>query len=227
MATPLAANDLLEVLVACRVAPKAQIGLSNLVYRVFNAAGANLEDVPRLLFNRFSGPYRDWLPTQAVFQGVSVRRIATAVQFAAGPFYHVFNLAGGVSGGMLPMQVSGLIRKTTPGDSEHVPPIVSAKGRIYVPFPAVTSYNSVDGVLSAGGLQRLQSVQAVIGTDVLLVGGARLRMSMKRTKTNPFPEPPTLLGYTDVTALTSLAALATQRRRGDFGRINAAFGGIL
>jgi len=228
MATPLVANDLLSVVIACRVASHAQIGLSSPIYRVFNAAALNLEDVPRLLYQRFEGPYRTWLPTEAIFQGVSVTRLATLLRPAAGPFYYVQNGGGTNGAGVLPLQTSGLIRKTTPGDDAHVPPIKAGKGRLYIPFPAIASWNGTEGTLNLLGFQKLETIRSVVGTDITLPGGARLRLSMKRTKAAADPlAPPELLGYTDVTALTSLRAAATQRRRGDFGRINAAFGGIL
>lgn len=227
MPTPLVNGDILRVVLASRMADHAQAGLNVVHYRVVAAAGTNLENVPTLMWNRFSGPYTDWLPTIATFSGVSVTRVATPTRPTAGPFYRVLNGAGHVTGGVIPLQGSGLIRLTTPGDDQVDPPIKPSKGRVYLPFCAATSYSSTTGMLNGVGLGRLNSVKAVLGPEIILTGGLRLQLVLKRTKTNEPPAPPTLLGYTDVTELTGLSGIATQRRRGDFGRLNAAFGGAI
>jgi len=227
MATPLVANDILRVIVACRLPTKAQNGLNVLHYKVTSSGGMNLEQTPLAFYNRFVTQYCAWLPTVAQFAGVSVSRVATPTRPAVGPFYQAFSQTGLASTGVLPLQASGIIRLTTPGDADVDPQIKAAKGRVYVPFPAITSYNESTGTLATLGMSRLDAIRAVLGPSIVLTGGASLTLVMKRTSTNPPPAPPTLLGYTPVTALLSMRAIATQRRRGDFGRINAAFGGII
>jgi len=227
MPTPLLANDILRVVVACRLPSKAQNGLNVLHYKVTTAGGMNLEQTPLAFYNRFVTQYAAWLPTVAQFSGVSVTRVATVTRPAAGPFYQAFPQNGLASTGVLPLQASGIIRLTTPGDDQVDPPIKASKGRVYIPFPAITSYSEGTGTLATLGMSRLDAIRAVLGPNVALTGGAILVQVMKRTKTNAPPAPPTVLGYTPVTAMLAMRAIATQRRRGDFGRINAAFGGII
>lgn len=225
MATPLVNGDILRITIACRIPTKSQNGLSDIHYRVKSAGGQTLEYIPNFLYNRWVTQYRLWLPSVASFAGISASREVGAAK--AGPFYYVFPTAGQLSADVLPLQVSGLIRKTSPGNPAVVPVLGSGTGRVYVPFPATVSYVGSTGILSDAGLQRLASIQAALGPTILIPSGGELTMVLRRTETRPDPLPPLLLGYSDVSQMTSLKALATQRRRGDFGRINAAFGGIL
>jgi len=225
MPTVLANGDYLKITIACRVPAKRQLGLNDSHYRVKAAGGQTMEYLVQFLYNRFLDPYRLWLPTQAEYSGVSLSRVNPTT--AAGPFYYVYPTAGADTTGILPLQVSAFIRKTSPGETTTVPLLSKGNGRIYVPFPSVGNYNTGTGVLTALGLQRLRSVQSILGPDLLLPGGGELTMVLRRTVSNPTPPLSTFLGFSTVTQMTSLKALASQRRRGDFGKINAAFGGIL
>lgn len=225
MATPLVVGDILRVTLACRVPAKAQAGLNVLYYKVTSALGADLESLGQKIYVRTQLQYAAWLPAEAQYVGVSVSRVGLT---KAGPFYYaVFPTTGQAGNGMVPLQASGLIRFTTPGDADVVPAIGPTKGRAYVPFVAVSSYSNTLQKLGTLGWQRLASIRSVLGPTMLLPSGPNLQLVLKRTKTNPAPTPPTLLGYTPVTQLTPLEAIATQRRRGDFGRLNAAFGGVI
>jgi len=226
MATPLVVNDVLRMVVACRLNTKAQAGLNVMHYKVTATGGMNLEAVPLAYYNRIVTQYVSWISLWATFNGVSVTRVATPARPSAGPFYNIGNTGGTGGSEYMPMQTSGIIRFTTPGDDQVDPPIKSGKGRIYPPFMGSASYNGTAGVLSGVGYTKLDAIRAVLGPSIILTGGATLQLVMRRTKTNPPPAPPTFLGFTPVTALATLRAVATQRRRGDFGRVNAAFGGI-
>jgi len=227
MPTPLVVNDVLRVTIACRMATHAQNGLNILRYKVTSTGGMSLEAVPLAMYNRVVTQYAAWLPSIAAFAGVSVTREASLTRPAAGPFYQVFLQNGLAGSGVLPLQASGIIRFSSPGDDQVDPAIKAGKGRAFIPFPSVTSYLDTGGTLGTTGMSRLEAIRAVLGPAIILTGGANLQLVLRRTKTNAPPLPPTFLGYTPVTALLSMRAVATQRRRGDFGRINAAFGGIL
>jgi len=224
MPTPLVVNDLLRITVATRVPSKAQTGINVLHYKVTATGAGNLEQIPLAFYNRVVTQYCNWLPTVARFSGVSVSRIGMD---PAGPFYQVFSQSGLNGAEIAPLQASGLIRLTTGGDTLTTPATPPGKGRVYIPFLAIAAYDAVNGIVGTAGMSRLEAIRAVLGPTMTLTGGIGIKMIVRRTKTNPSPAPPTLLGYTDVTALTALRAIATQRRRGDFGRINAAFGGII
>jgi len=195
-------------------------------YRVTTPGSATLENIATLIYNRFGGPYTSWLPNTAIFSGVSVTKLASATP-AAGPFYQVAPAGGTRTGGILPLQASGLIRLATKGDPDAIGgPIPAKKGRVYIPFVGISAYSATTGMLNTAGWAALNSIRTVIGPEVILTGGCRLQMVVKRTKTNPAPAPPTLLGFIEVVSLQSLTAVATQRRRGDFGKLNAVFGGV-
>jgi len=224
MPTPLAAADILRVTIACRVPAKAQLGLNVIYYRVTTPGGMNLEQVPLAFYNRIVTQYTSWMPSVAQFSGVSVSRTSAPL---AGPFYSVFNQSGTGGSDVLPMQVTALIRSSANGDAALDPPLKPCKGRVYIPFASATNWTGATGTWTTTGMSKLESIRAVLGPTLTLTGGASLEMVLRRTKTNPPPAPPTFRGYTTVTQLLSLRAAATQRRRGDFGRVNAAFGGVL
>jgi len=226
MPTPLVNGNILKVTIACRMPTHSQVGLNVLHYRVTSAGGANLEDVPYRIYTRIRSQYVGWLPSICEFTGVSVTRLSVQTT-SAGPFYYVLPTAGQNGATMAPLQASGIIRYTTPGNDQLDPPIPSAKGRSYVPFVSLASYTGTSAILNNTGWQKLNSIRSVLGPQMLLPSGPNLQLVLKRTQTNPPPAPPTVLGYTDVTVMLALEAIATQRRRGDFGKINNAFGGAI
>jgi len=227
MATFLVNGDVLRITIACRMPSHAQAGLNVLHYKVTTAGSMTLEAVPLAMYNRVVTQYAAWLSGLAQFSGVSVTRVKTATRPAAGPFYQVFPQTGTGGSEIMPLQTSGIIRFTTPGDPDVDPQIKSSKGRAYIPFGSLTNYLTTGGTLSTVGFSRLEAIRAVLGPSLILTGGAVLQQVLRRTKTNPPPTPPTFLGYTSVSVLTSMRAIATQRRRGDFGKVNSAFGGVI
>lgn len=116
--------------------------------------------------------------------------------------------AGAAGADLLPKQASGLIslRSTTLGKI--------GQGRTYIPFPCPTD-NDTDGTPSAGYIANLDALGNFLRAPQIIIAGgitATFRLCLYRggTDTPRF-----------IDSIVSRNAWATQRRRSDFGRLNA------
>lgn len=115
---------------------------------------------------------------------------------------------GGTAAHVLPLQVSGLISLYSAVLGK------SGQGRIYVPFPATTDHD-LDGVPTGDYLTRLSAFGAhLIAPKTVISGG--ITAVFNPVLYIPGGVPPKQLIRHQVRA-----AWATQRRRGNFGRLNA------
>ncbi len=228
MATPLVAGDVIRVVYATRVTAKAQLGLFRCFYRVVAPGSATYETLADDIFQNIRTVLTAWLSTSATFQGVSVTRekknMAGVTVGKFGPVIFRTTATGTEATALLPLQASAMIRSVCAALPLNTPPLGSGKGRCYIPWVSLGEYDSTTAKLNAAGLAKLWNVASKIGPSVLLGGkGANLAMVIRRTA---YAEPPAVrpfAGWSDVTSLEAQNLIATQRRRGDFGKINAAF----
>jgi len=227
VATPLLVDDIVIVQYATYVPTHAQLGINRLVYQVVTAGSAEYETLAPELGNRIQNSYASWLPSIAFFKGCSVSRTklnATGIDVGAwGPGYYRANIAGLNGATLAPLQASALVRWPAKGLNQ-TPPTV---GRNYIPFVSLASYDGATGALNGLGSTRLLNLATFMGPEIKTAKGATLKMVIKRTNRPDPDEPPVLLGYSEVYGRVAVSAIATQRRRGDFGRVNAAFGGVI
>jgi len=224
MATPLLAGDILQVVHACYSPLHSQLGLNTIYYEVVSPGPSTYENLPSKLYTRAASAYRAWLATGANYVGVSVTRVSPLPRY--GPNYFV-SVTNGTAGNALPLQLTGLIRWSDSG-LVGPPPLASHKGRSYVPFPAIGSMDAASQKFNPAGQAKLWAVAGVIGRSVVRADGTNLAMVQRRTKKAPVPtDPRVLAGYSRVANVAVPISIATQRRRGDFGKLNASFGGVL
>lgn len=231
MATPLAIGDYLLVTYGSRVFYKAQLGLTRCYYRVVTPGTETYESLPHTLYDNMKVQMRGWLPSIATFQGCQVtrenRNAAGVFIGKVGPF--IYNeVSSGLSGATtIPLQNSAVVRYASGALPAIVPPLGPSKGRSYVPFIAIENYDAVNAILNPAGVGKLWSVISRLGPSVVIGNkGLNLAMVLRRTwKAVPPSKTRLFAGFSEVTVATALKTIGTQRRRGDFGKINAAFGG--
>jgi hypothetical protein len=122
--------------------------------------------------------------------------------------------SGTAIGNLTPRQVSCLIGTQTAIAGR------ANRGRVYIPFPSDT-FVSAAGELTGAGFAILVNIASALGPAVTLTfGGATTNMALTVRHPDvavPVPHTPST---TDVVSMVPAALLATQRRRGDYGRSN-------
>jgi len=108
----------------------------------------------------------------------------------------------------LPGQDTGLITKTTDFTGRGF------RGRVYVPFPA-TDYQDADDTPTAAYVAALDTFATFLFTTFTVIAGGTT-MVMKPVLFNRVTH-----GVFDITGFVSRKRWATQRRRGNYGRVNA------
>lgn len=165
--------------------------------------------------------YKACLSVNALYRGVTVQLIYTGGAAVIPPPIDsptVVNAgAGTVAGNTLPAQVSGLISWQTSSAGRGY------RGRVYIPFPGASAANA-QGQMVAAYQASLGALAAAIFAAVSAgVGGntSTLHLALQHDLTPAAPRPPRhLYSYPLVTNFSEPLAFATQRRRGQFGRIN-------
>lgn len=206
----LQALDLIEVVFTCREPSNVQNGLNVRHYVVsqLGPSGATLGMVATQANTNTFSQYKALLSAGASFWGVSARRVwprpLTAIAWDT-----TNQGAGLVVGDILPRQSSGLISFAT----NLAGP--SYRGRAYAPFPSEAS-NDPGGVPSAAYIGALQNLANVL-VGVMVVNGPNGAQLSPILWHRGAPAQPS---FTAVTSTTVRSKWATQRRRGDFGRLN-------
>ncbi len=155
-----------------------------------------------------SSLYAAVMPTSAEYRGVGVQLLPvggiTPVEYYPAPN------PGIVAGESLPKQVSGVIalRSTVGGRS--------GRGRVYVGFPSEADNESA-GKPSVSYVQRLQALADALNSPLTVpdINGTGQVFSLHVYSR--------LLAFlADVTQVVARDRWGTQRRRGDFGKINTS-----
>lgn len=206
MATPIANGDVFAVRIASFVG--SQLGLNDVAYKVtglVSSSGTTCENLPALLDAVIGPLYAAWLPSTGSYYGLSLTRVfGGAIQ----PGVTVTGSAGGVAGGCSAKQVAGLVQKKTAFGGR------SGRGRIYVPFvPA--SYIAGDGELTLTGKTALATLAAGVFATIPISfpGPGACDLVPQLVKRSP-------LTFTAITSFLARSTPATQRRRGDYGKLN-------
>lgn len=205
-----ALNDILQLRVESRMGN--QISLNVLHYRVILVAPApqTLQQLVTGMATKMQAAYANWMPTTATIDQFILQNMTPPVSVAAVQSV-VLPGAGGTNG--VPRQVSGLISSTTNFAGRN------QRGRTYVGFPSA-AWIDANGELTGAGLAKLVSVRDAIGPAMNIINGANVT-GMELVIRHPNnPGPPETTSATTVVQMLASTGLATQKRRGDFGRIN-------
>jgi hypothetical protein len=201
-------GDTLEIRVVAYT--PSQIGVNVLHYYVTAVAGTtpDLTTISSAFDASLYTYYKACMcSTSASYRGVSTRDM-TPVATIAYPW--VSHAGAGTAGGFnLPTQDTGLITfRTQYGGPGY-------RGRAYIPFPS-TTMGDQNGAPSATYQANMALIAAALGPNLLVTGGAgtiSLTMVIRR-RGHPFYQDPF------VNAMSVQAKMATQRRRGQYGRTN-------
>lgn len=205
-----AVNDFLQIRVNCQAA--SQLSQNVLHYKVTSTAGGGLTlaQIGTQFVATVGAQYRAWMPATATFNGVTVQNLTPP---KTDPRETVGGGAGTAVGNLAPRQASGLIRTNTGLGGR------ANRGRIYIGFMSADSIDA-DGELTAGGLATLFGLANLLGPTVVLTIGA-LGVVLQLVVRHPDTPGPIIVPVsTDVTAMQAQQLIATQRRRGDYGRQN-------
>lgn len=212
-ATPIT-GDIIQVRAVCFTI--TQIALNVTHWRVVSTAGAGqtLLQIAAKISTDVSAAYKALMNPNASFRGIGctnltgVRTVEEAYVADAGP--------GSIAGfALVPHQVTALISFRTGSAGRHF------QGRIYPGFLS-SSYVGAEGELTVGGRTAVETLRVGYGlVKTVALGGdqATIQLVLLHRPTPSRPIPPNSQS-TDVTSSLRSEGLATQRRRGDFGKTN-------
>lgn len=176
--------------------------------------GATIKDVAKYFATAAALVAKDVVPTSAQFEGTTCRNLVTP-QTRTAKWQEISK--GVVVGGVTPKQVAAIIS------------IYSAlsgpknRGRIYMPFVPATFVDTAGALNNAGFLAYGLALSNLIPIAVTVDGqGGTISLSLViRHGHGPIanPVPPGTFTIANETFVQN--KLGTQRRRGDYGRINA------
>lgn len=205
-----AIGDLIQVRVQCVQGP--QLSMNVLHYRVTSIVGGGLTllEMGNALNGLWSPVYRPWMPVDATYRGVLVQNLqppkTDSVEAAT-------SLAGTAIGAGMAKQVSGLITYRTGFGGR------ANRGRSYIGFGSST-WMQAGGELSGAGLAILTALGVQLGPIIAPTFGGKQTALHLVIRHPDAGGPPPVPQSTDVATVQAEQLLATQRRRGDFGRPN-------
>lgn len=204
-------GDILQIRVNCHAGQQLSQNVLHYKVRSTGGGGLTLLGIATSFRDRVSVTYRVWMPIAATFQGCTVQNMTPP---KTDPVVGFSAAAGTSAGDLLPKQVSGLIRLTTGlGGRPN-------RGRVY-PGLMSSSYADASGELNGGGLASLQNLADAIGPAFvlnILTVTTELVLLVRHPDVD-VPVAHTPVG-TEVIACGAQSGIATQRRRGDYGRPN-------
>jgi len=203
-------NDIVQARVECFSV--SQISLNVLHYRVISVAGGGLPllQLAQQMVLALGPLYRALMPITAIFQSVTCKNVTPpeTVGVRASSI-----TAGNAIGNLLPRQVSALIGYGTNLAGR------AQRGRSYVGMISDT-FVDASGEFTGAGFAALVNVASQIGPAATYsFGGATTNLQLVIRHPN-LVGPPPATNTTDVVYTAPSALLATQRRRGDYGRTN-------
>lgn len=189
---------------------ESQLGINVLHYRVSATTGTScsLDDIALAFDSNWNALYKAVLSQNSHYRGVGVKRVNP------NPSVESTSVTNDGVGTVLadpgPKQAAGIITKLT-GVAGR-----ANRGRMYVPFPTVDDAD-VDGSPTNGYQTLLASIASNVLTPdtVVAVGGsATLIPCLAR-------EVAGVWSSKDITGSRVQSKFGTQRRRGDYGKLNA------
>lgn len=204
-------NDLLQLRVNCQAASQLSQNVTHWVVTSTVGGGMSLGQLADAMFIHFRDVYKAWMPVTAFYNGVSLQNVTPP---RTDPFEGAGAAgAGGAIGNLEPRQASGLIRTLTGLGGR------ANRGRIYIGFLASSSVDA-SGELDAGGFALITGIANAYGPSITYTLGP-LQTQVQLTVRHPDTLPPARVPvFTQVTSIQPQLLIATQRRRGDYGRQN-------
>lgn len=205
-------NDILQIRVAASQNNQESLNITHWKVTSVVTGGATLAEMALALDNTWRPAYKLWYPSAVTYQGTGVKNLTppASLEFSN----QAGTGAGTNTGNPVPTQVSGLIKKLSLMSG------VSNRGRIYVGFVSTVCVDAF-GEPNATAISKLGAINAAYDVSQTIVGGTGttvLGLVIKHaiSPTNPSPG----LLNTPVDRMVVSTRFATQRRRGDYGKIN-------
>jgi hypothetical protein len=203
-----ALGDVIEVKQACFFANQLALNVLHYVVTAVAGTGATETDIATDGVGWGSAAYPNLIGDNAVYFGAHAQAINPAGSVGVG-IAVVPPIAGVGGANILPSQVCGLVSEKTDFRGR------AFRGRLYIPFPGintedVTEHPTAAYLLALGGF----ATALLAGR---LVGGGPNTATLSLAIWHRAARSTTL-----VTSTAVRQGWATQRRRGDFGRLNVA-----
>jgi len=189
-----------------------QAAVSRIWYRVsaVSALGVTYSEALSSAAALTAPLYKACVGAPALFKGLGIRELRTPGIILPAPAYDNGAVgAGGMTGTALPHQTCGLLSIRTAAAGR------AGRGRMYMPFPS-TACADASGTVSASYAAALGLLAAVIPVPFTMTGAGGTITVV------PSLVSPKALTYKTLTAVLVSGRFATQRRRGDYGRVNVS-----
>jgi hypothetical protein len=212
-------NDILEVrFVTFDPTPPTQVGINVMHWLVSTLTGVGVTqgDIAADLDAAAAPLYKLLLANPTSYRGVMVQKIWPAPRQLAE--VSIGNAGVGTAGALqAPTQVAGVLKFTTAKAGR------AFRGRIFVPFLSTSSLTA-GGNQAAGYFTDLNNLGTMLTTPRLVtVGGNATPISPVVWHAKNFGKPPAgIHTYDPILLATPSTLLGTQRRRGNYGRVNAS-----
>lgn len=202
-----ASGDLLQIRVGCATVDQAGLNVLHYVVGASTGGIVTLANIADAFDSVFAPLYKACLAPPATYRGVGctnltgIRTLESVANTRAGPGTSGINLA--------PPQCAGLLSYKSGFAG------AANRGRSYIPFPSSVS-TLVDGTFNPTYVTALSLIGAAIAANRSVVNGAgnvTLFQVIKHSKD---------LTYATVLQQAAHQRVATQRRRGGYGRLNVA-----
>jgi len=175
------------------------------------------QDVADQVDAAVAAPYKDLMPADAAYRGAQCTILNVTPPYLARTIPASANANAGVgvaAGAPMPGQVSGLISLQTTRASR------AGRGRTYVGFPAMVHDNGAGNPTAAYvALLVALADQIAVGLSISTGGRTATLVRVLLHTINKFEVVPPPDG---IISFVARAKWATQRRRGDYGRLNVS-----
>jgi hypothetical protein len=214
-----ALNDVLESrFVTFDPSPPPQVGINTLRWLVTSivAGGVTQQQIAAFLDGIAAADYKARMPPATSYRGVSVQKINPLPRVLAE--MSIANAGiGTAAAGQTPTQVAALVKLATARAGK------AFRGRLYMPFlpsAAILANGNLDPVFTVA---LALSMSLLIIPQSIVVGGATTNITPVIFHAKGYGTPPVGVRTTDViTGSSASPLLATIRRRGNYGRPQAA-----
>lgn len=212
---PVVVNHFYRHTVYCG-SPDSQIGMFGFDVQCLTSSGTSpvaLGDCALDTLSAINVRLDDWMAAEYNIIGVKVADRATGVKSLSGIAVNDPPIIGDASSPGLPTQVSGLIRWVTDFAG------AAGRGRSYIPFPSVdwmgaNGFPTNEAIIALNAIA--DAIRAAIPTVTGALGGVA---TFQQIIWNPIS--PEFAAGNIVKSYLSEQKFATQRRRGNFGKVNA------
>jgi hypothetical protein len=207
-ATPLAPGDIMKVQIVSTLAGQTAINTFHYLVTAVGGTPGTDQDVVDQFNTNNATPFKQIIPSEVTYKGILggiITRIPNPVTVQ-----NVSSQGAGVTAvEPMPKQACGITSWYTASAGKKY------RGRTYWPFIS-SSYQDVNGEISAAGQAAMDAVASnIIGMAVVAIGGRSVTVQAviyhRVSKTG-----------TPIVVRVTRTKVATQKRRGDYGHLNAS-----